>query len=486
MTITRIERAAWAVVWDKAAGRHVYARDTDIVFDADRIVHIGPNYHGRVDETIHGASAFVIPGLVNVHSHLLSENLGRGITEEVGNPALYMSGLYDPKPLFLVGHAMEFGADQVDGFRAGTRMAIAELLVSGVTTVVDLGMPFEGWLDVLAETGIRAFAAPMYRSARWVVRTGHAVDYEWDEPAARRAFATALATVDAARSHPSGRISAVISPAQVDTCTPELLADSLAAAKERDLKLTLHCGQSVWEFQEMTRRHGRTPVQWLADIGLLGPRTLLGHALMVDSHSWVHWPTREDIGLLAGTGTSVAHCPTVFSRYGQTMEHLGAYIRAGVNVGIGTDTQPHNMIEEMRTALILARVAAENVEAITAGEVFHAATVGGARALGREDLGRLAVGAKADLVVVDLSNPAMRPVRDPLRSLIFTAADRAVARVYVDGRLVVKDGEVLTIERDDAATRLAAAQGRALALAPQRDYARRPIERIAPLTLPLA
>src|SRR5262249_59720502 len=131
-------------------------------------------------------------------------------------------------------------------------------------------------------------------------------------------------------------------------------------------------------------------------------------------------------GFLADTGATVAHCPTPSARYGQTLQDFGKYRRSGVNMAIGTDTVPQNMLEEMRWATVLSRISAEDIRTSEMADVFQAATAGGARGLLREDIGRLAPGAKADLVVVDLSNPWMMPARDPLRSLVFPAADRAV------------------------------------------------------------
>lgn len=482
---TRIRNAAWVIAWDQATQRHVYRRDIDVVFRGNAIVSVGGSYGEPVDETIDGRRYLVMPGLIDIHSHAMSENAGRGVTEELGNPQLYMSGLFDLKPPFLIGHSMAKSAETGDSLRAANEVAMAELLMSGVTTIADLGVPYDGWADTLAATGIRGVIAPMYRSARWVVRTGHSVEYEWDEKAGERAMREALDLVDRVRQHPSGRITGMVSPAQVDTCTRELLLDSLAEAQRRDLPVTLHCSQAVWEFLEMTRRHGLTPVQWLGEIGFLSERTLLAHAIFVDTHSWVRWHTRCDVSLLAETGTSVAHCPTVFSRYGQMMEDVGGYIRSGVNVGIGTDTQPHNMLEEMRGALIFGRIAAEDVTAVTAAEIFAAATTAGARALRRDDIGRLAVGAKADLVLVDLEDPAMMPARDPLRGLLFTAAERAVREVYVDGVRVVAEGEPLFVDRRAAAERLARAQAEIISAVPQTDLRRRRPEAISPLTLPL-
>ena len=302
------------------------------------------------------------------------------------------------------------------------------------------------------------------------MRRSHLLEYEWNEAAGRQAFEEAVRLCDDLAKHPSGRLSGMISPAQIDTCTEDLLRDSVAAARERGLPFTVHCAQAAGEFHEMVRRHGITPIQWAHQIGLGPvPGRILGHAMFIDEHSWLHWWSKKDIAIMADTGTSVAHCPTPFARYGHTLEHFGKYRQAGVNLGIGTDTVPQNLIEEMRWATVLARIAAEDIRATEMADVFHAATAGGAGALLREDLGRLAPGAKADLVLVDLKNPWMMPARDPLRSLIFHAADRAVRDVYVDGERVVADGRVLTLDQAGALERLTAAQRRMEASVPARD-----------------
>jgi cytosine/adenosine deaminase-related metal-dependent hydrolase len=272
----------------------------------------------------------------------------------------------------------------------------------------------------------------------------------------------------------------MIAPMQVDTCSPELLRDSLAAARERGLKITVHCSQHIPEFQEMVRRHGVTPVQWLQQIGMLGPDMLLGHAIFLDHHSLVQWWTRRDLDILQETGTSVAHCPVVFSRYGQMMEDVGNYIRKGVNVAFGTDTEPQNMAEEVRMASTMGRAAAKSVRGVWLSELFHAATIGGATALGREDIGRLSVGAKADIVLLDLEAPGMRPVRDPLRSFFFSAADRAVRDVFVDGAQVMKDGKVLTIDHAALARPLQDSQDAFVRNAPYVDFRGRSADEISP------
>lgn len=474
---TCIRDVDWLIAWEETAGRHVYLRDADLAFRGDRIVHVGGRYDGPAEREIDGRDRVVMPGLVDIHSHPMSEPMNKGFTDEMGSPRLGMSGLYEYMPVF---------RPDAEGTAACAELAYAELLLSGVTTLVDLSVAWDGWLDLLARSGLRGVVAPMYRSARWYTTDGHSVEYEWDEAAGRAGLEKALALIERARQHPSGRLDGMLSPSQVDTCTEELIRDSAAAAKERSLPIQIHAAQSLVEFHEMTRRHGLTPVQWLESIGFLGPNAIIAHCIFADHHSWLHWHTRRDVGLIADTGTSVAHCPTVFVRRGMLLESMGEYLKAGINIGLGTDTFPHNLMEELRAAATLSRVAAEDVTVLGTGDVLAAATVGGARALGRDDIGRLAVGCKADLVLVDARHPAMQPLRDPLRSLVYAAAERAVRDVYVAGERVVADGRVLTLDHEGAALRVSEAQKRAEVRVPELDYARRPAAEMVPLCLPVA
>ena len=473
---TVIRNAAWVAAWDEGSERHVYRRDVDVVFAGDRIVHVGPEYAAGGDREIDGSERFVMPGLVNIHSHPHSEPAFKGIREDHGRPEMYGTGLYE--------RSAAFDLDR-PGREAAAELAYGELLLSGVTTVADLSSPFDGWIELLARSGLRGFVAPGFASSRWYLDSLHEVQYAWDEAAGRVALETAMQVMDRAEQHPCGRLAGMVYPGQIDTCSEDLLRDAAALAEETGRPLTTHASQSRLEFLVMTRRHGKTPLQWADDIGLLGPRTIIGHAIFIDEHPSVGWRVTGDLARLAETGASVAHCPSPFARYGHAMADFGRYRRAGVRLGLGTDVAPHNLIEEMRLAIVVARIMADDIQATNTADLFHAATVGGAGALARADLGRISPGAKADLVLIDLAHPAMRPVRDPLRTLVYEAAERAVREVFVDGEQVVSDGRVQTLDLTDAAGRLEEAQRRMIAGVPRRDFLARSAEDIAPLSLPL-
>lgn len=474
---TVIRRASWILAYDPGRRGHVYRCDGDVAWDGDRILQVGGSYAAAAEHEIDGRGRLVMPGLVDVHSHPLSEPLNKGWTDELGSPALGMSSLYEFMPIY---------RPDPDGTRACARLAMGELLLSGVTTLVDLSVVYDGWLEIMAESGLRIVAAPMFRSARWSTRDGSSVEYAWDEAAGFRAMEEAMAFLDRAAEHPCGRLSGMVAPAQIDTCSAELIRAARAEATRRAVPFQIHAAQSVVEFQEILRRHGTTPIAWLDWLGVLQPGTVIGHAIFLDHYGIPHVPRSDELGRLAATGTAVAHCPNVFWRRGIAMRSLGRYLRAGVRVGIGTDTYPHNMLEELRAALYCSRLMTGDPFDLRTGDVVDAATLGGAAILGRDDIGRLAPGARADIVTVDLTHPAMQPLRDPLKSLVYVAAERAVRDVFVGGVPVVRDGRCLTIDVEAAAAAVHEAHLRAREQVRRLDWAGRDHWTIVPPVYPFA
>ena len=276
MPITCIRNAAWIIAWDPAIGRHAYLKDADLVFEADRITFIGRLYPGAFDSEIPGHNLLVMPGLVDIHSHPSTEPFFRGIREEHGLPTMFMSGLYE--------RGFAFRPD-APGRLSGKTTAYCEMLLTGITSVADLSGTDQGWIDLASRSGLRVFLAPSYASARWHLENNWQLKYAWDEAAGRRGLDAALKLIDAAQADPSGRLSGIVSPAQIDTCTADLLRDSHDAAVGRNLPFTTHCSQSVNEFHEMTNRHGITPVQWAHDLGILNRNSILGHAIFIDGRA---------------------------------------------------------------------------------------------------------------------------------------------------------------------------------------------------------
>ena len=317
MTITVIRNAGMVIGWDKG---HRYLPDADVAFDGGAITFVGRGYAGSADTVIDGKDMMVMPGLVNIHSHPSSEPMNKGLIDEIGSPGFYNSSLYEYLPIFRA---------DAEAVPDCVRVALSELLLSGVTTLADLSMAHPGWLDLLAESGMRVCIAPMFRSARWFTKNGHLVEYEWNEAAGEKAMTEALSLIERAEQHPSGRLFGMVVPAQIDTCSEALLRDSFAEAKARGVAWQIHAAQSVNEFHEITRRHGFTPIGWLDHLGLLSERSIIGHGIFLDDHPSTPWHTKTDLARLAETGTTVAHhaegfrpLPTRRRQYGCRDRHL--------------------------------------------------------------------------------------------------------------------------------------------------------------------
>jgi hypothetical protein len=239
--------------------------------------------------------------------------------------------------------------------------------------------------------------------------------------------------------------------------------------------LALHASQSVFEFDEMMRRHALTPIEWLAQIDFLGEWTILGHALLTAGHSWVQFPG-DDLRLLAESGTAVAHCPWVFARRGVMMESFADYVARGITMTLGTDTSVQSMIEALRWAAVMGKLSKRQTDVSTARDVFDAATLGGARLLHRPDLGRLAPGCKADLLAWNLHSLFMVPLRDPIRNLVYSAQAEDLQDAMIDGRWVMRERVVLNAD-ERAVADPAAARGRAHVAAHARRRLGRPQRR---------
>ncbi len=474
--VTVFRNCDWLVAWDRETMSHVYLRGADFAISGKDIVHVGKDYRGPVSQAIDASDRMIIPGFIDIHSHPGHEPGWKGMLEELGSPKLGQSSLYEFMPVFRVG---------TEYTRPCVRVAVSELLKSGVTTICDLGRPRDTWADEYAETGIRAVLWGMFRSGPWKTTNGHSVEYDLDFAAGDRALKDAVAIADKASRHPSGRITGFIGPAQIDTCSEGQIRDALAAARERNQPIQIHAAQSIVEFQEIVRRYGATPVEWLDRIGALGPDTIIGHCIFLNDHPWIHYPHARDFELLRDSGAMVAHCPVVFARRGIALNTLSRYVKAGIRCGIGTDSFPHNMLDEMRMACYAGRIVGGSFTASTTHDVFMGATATGADMIRRPDLGRLAPGCKADFSVVDMRNPYMQPDYEPIRSLVYSANDRAIRDVYVDGRQVVKSGEIVDFDITEDIELLRRAQAEAIAEAPRNDWAGRRLDQLSPRVFPI-
>ena len=316
---TCIRNIDWAIVWDKETKRHVYRRNIDIAFTGGDITFVGRNYGGSIDQLIDGRRLFVLPGMVSIHTHMSKDTQSKGLFEESGSLLSY-------DPVAGVGHDFRRKLFIDPNFNtAFLEYGAAEMLQSGSTTVVDMVSPYPAWLTDLVRSGIRAYAAPMYSSAEYDTSNGHLMTYNWDEAKAQKKFEEALRVVKAAEQHECNRLKGMLVPAQADSCTEALFRDSVAAARELGIPIQTHASQTMFEFHEMVSRHGKTPIEFLADIGFLGPTSIIGHAVFIDQHPWINFSRHRDLDLLVESGATVAHCPVTQTRRGKTLQSFGRY-----------------------------------------------------------------------------------------------------------------------------------------------------------------
>jgi 5-methylthioadenosine/S-adenosylhomocysteine deaminase len=234
----------------------------------------------------------------------------------------------------------------------------------------------------------------------------------------------------------------MIFPYQFDASTPALLQAAKRAARDLNVPLHMHTSQTLFEFHDSLRRYGMTPVQLLDSLDFLDEQTILTHLLYTTLHPQSGFAVDDDsdLRIVADRGATVAHCPVVYARRDRILDSFSRYRERGINVVLGTDTYPQDMIEEMRWAAIGDKWQTRDANRGTARDVFNAATLDGARALGRDDIGRLAPGAKADIILVDLSALHIGPVDDPIKTLVYAADGGDVHTVIIDGRTVVDGG----------------------------------------------
>ncbi len=460
-------RGGTVVGYDAARGGHELIDGGEVVFQGDRIVHVGGRYAGPVDEEVDARAHLVMPGLVDAHAlmdigiHLLLWDRER---DHGYRPRSYVEG---------EGYA--FTPDQVE---AGAEAMLSMLPRSGVTTFCGVNaMALKRWHDepwepplyarVAERLGLRAYLSHHFRSRVPIVDDPH-TDVLEDERIGHQGLAHGVEFVQRAQRGEFGpRVHGLLFPYTQDTVSPELFRAVRAAADELGVGWRTHFAQSPGELEATLARTGRTPVEHLHELGVLGPDVLLTHCLYGRGHAGGPWVSDDELCLLAETGANVGHTPWIYLFGGRVMYDLGRYRRAGVNVVIGTDTYPGDMLQEMRTAAQMGKVATNRDGArsgdaslaSTAAMAFDAATLGGARFLGRDDLGRLAPGAKADVVLVRTDTASFAPTLDPIRSLVYYASFRDVEHVWVDGRRVLEGGRVPGVDEAEVNARMGSLLG---------------------------
>ena len=317
------------------------------------------------------------------------------------------------------------------------------------------------------------------------MRNQGALRYVWSDEIGEKGLQQAVDFIKKHRGSYNGRIQGMLYPRQPDTCTPELLKKTKEAARDLDVGIQIHAAINMIEFHQIELNYGTTPIGFLNGLGFLGPEVILGHCVFLNGHSWTALPRGNDLGMIADSGTSISHCPFKYSKFGIALESLDRYLARGVTVSLGTDSYPFDMVNEMRTASLMNRFAERDYLAGSYRDCFNAATLGGAKALGRDDLGKLAPGAKADLFIADITKIDYGAIFDPIKAFVEYGSGRDIETVIIDGRVVMADRQFKGIDESALLAGVQAESERIWAKIPEWDVFGRRAEDISPWAFPL-
>lgn len=472
-------QGGWVVGFDGTS--HELWRDGVVVYEDDRVLHVGPRFEGEVDRTIDAAGKLVMPGLVNCHLHLGS-NASHIFFLDHTRADYFGSNFY----AYAVAKRGAADLRQADRVRVEQLFGLWSAIRGGATTVMDIGSRNAAELARLVdEIGARVYLAPAFKSFTYAYDEQGRIQWDPDPSSGSAGLQRALAFAREHDNTAGGRIRCMLYPAQLDTCTVDLLRETRQAANETGLRISLHAAMNLIEFQRILRDYRLTPLQLLAEIGFLGPDVLLGHCVFHAQHSWSHYPYVDDVQLLGDAGVSVAHSPYKYAKMGIPLESLDRYRKAGVNVAMGTDTYPEDLLAEMRVAGLMARFAERSFRAGEARAVFDAATLGGARALGRDDIGRLTPGALADIVIVNLRSIRNGAVRDPIKTLVEYSSGQDIDTVVVNGRTLLEGGRSLVVDEDALLREVQAAGEQVWENVPRWHWSGATADDIMPMTYPV-
>ncbi len=401
----------------------------------DQIVAISADLAApdSVDEVLDLSGHIVCPGLINTHHHMF-QSLTRAVpTAQDASLFGWLKALY---PIW--------ARLTPEMARVSTQTAMAELLLSGCTTSSDHlylfpnGVRLDDSLEGAAEIGMRFHAA---RGAMSIGESQGGLPPDFlVEPEAEILRDSARLIEAFHDPAPRAMSRIVVAPCSPFSVSRELMRDAAVLARHYGVSMHTHLAENRDDVRYSLERFGLTPARYAEDLGWLGPDVWHAHCVQLD---------REGIGLFAASGTGVAHCPCSNMRLGSGVAPIGRMRRAGVPVGLGVDGSASNdaahMLGEMRQAMLLQRVR-HGSAAMTARQALEIATLGGARVLGRDDIGALAPGMAADLAVFDLGAIGFAgALRDPVAALAFCAPTQA-AYTIVGGRTVVREGRLTTVD----------------------------------------
>ena len=463
--------ARWVV--GHRSGRHCLIENGEVVFEDGEVIFVGRDFSGPVADRRDFGNALIGPGFVDLDA--LSD-LDTTILAFDNQPA-WKKGRVWPRSYIDRGPYEMYTREELAFQKT---YAFTQLIRNGITTALPIASLFyRAWGETVEEfsdaahaaagLGLRVYLGPAYRTGNQVVDDDGKISTYYEE---ERGLAELAATIDFAANiegSAGGLVRAMLSPDRIETCTPELLRRTAAASQDLDIPVRQHCCQSKIEYDLVLEQHGMSPPEWMASLNYLSERSLLPHGTFVSGSRHIDRPGR-DLEIIRDSGASLVHCPLVSGRHGNTIDHFGRYRSLGLNIGLGTDTAPPDMIMNMQAGMMLTRVTAGTVGAVRCEDYYDAATISGANALRRPDLGRLQPGSRADITVFDLDRPHLGQVIDPIQTMMLSGHGRDFSTVVIDGRFVM-EGRIIYGHDESEDTRRAQIQFEGLmAKYPERTH----------------
>jgi 5-methylthioadenosine/S-adenosylhomocysteine deaminase len=395
-----------------------------LVVHQNRILEIAPTgdikkrYFSRMEYSLD--SHAVMPGLINAHGHA-PMSLLRGYADDLPLHPWLEQKIWPAEARWL---SENFVAD-------GARLAIAEMLLSGTTCFSDMYFFPDQIAAVASETGIRVqLSSPVFDfPTSWAI---DADDY----------ISKATRLHDQYRN--SELIKVAFGPHAPYTVSDAPLLKLATLAEELDLCIHMHVHENAQEVEDAVRIKGLRPLSRLKHLGLLSPRLQCIHMTQL---------LDDEIAVLAEHGVTVVHCPASNLKLASGFCRVADLLAAGVNVALGTDSCASNnkldMFSELRLASLLAKGTTGDASKLPAFQALQMATINGARAIGREEqLGTLEAGKLADLIAIKLDEPYTQPVYNVVSTLVYSAHSSQVSHVWVHGQLLVENGRLTRLDKD--------------------------------------
>lgn len=365
--------------------------------------------------------SIIAPGFINTHTHAAMVAM-RGLADDLPLKT-WLENFIWPVELKLVTR---------DFIKKSLPLAIYEMLSSGITTFVDMYFFQDTAAQIVENAGIRG-----------VLGEG-LIDFKtpaFDNPEDTLNFTESFIKEYKGNS----LVIPAVAPHAPYSCSKELLLKAKSLSDKYGVPILIHIAETKWEFEEIKNRYGSTPFTYLHKIGFLDNKVISAHSV---------WVSEEDMEIIVKDNVNISHNPESNAKLSSGIAPVAEYLQRGINVSLGTDGAASNnnldFIEEMRTASLLQKIKYMDPVKLSAKEVFHMATQGGANAIGFGDkLGSLEKGKFADLIVLNLNSPHLKPIYDPYSHLVYSAKASDITHVMVNGKFVLKDGIPTTLNRDE-------------------------------------